>query len=692
MQPISIGIDVGGTHTDISAVQGARVVRFKSPTTHENYSNGIFDALEGISQQLGQTVDEMMRNHCRAFVNGSTIVTNSLAEMKGAKVGVLVTAGFADILRLGRGARLNVRDDHLQRNLPQVVPRDRVIEIDERIDRNGNIVVPISRAQVEEAVGTLINKHVDCIAVCFLWSVSNEVHETLAGKVIQERAPGVFVTRSVGVSPVFREFERWQTAILNCYVQPPVKNFVDSVVAGLRKHGYRQDIEFFNGLGGVLTAEVAKQAPIQLYSSGPAGGAIASAALARRYELAEVLCGDMGGTSFDTILIRKYTPKVVHRCSIGPFDTAISLLDIASIGAGGGSIVSLDSRGVPQVGPQSAGSMPGPVCFGRGGTRPTLTDCTAVMGFIDPENYLGGKFVLDVEAATAALLKEVGDPLGWDAIQTAAGAYELVVANMANALRTESVSRGRDPRRCAFIAYGGALPVYAASICRRLGISDMIIPGQSSAFSAYGMLESNYVRREAATLGWVVGEEPGYDHMRAACDRLEKLVRDDLLNGAGFDEEHIKIEFGGDFRYAGQLAELYMAIAREDIDTDLGAGIIPTFNEIYEKEFGPDTAWRESKLMLVNFVVVGTGIRQKPTIDTLPVEPRDVSTAILSRRRLFLPEEREWAEIPVYDASKLFPGAELDGPAIVDCWDTTIYVPPRSSLRRDEHDNFRMRV
>ncbi|HCO61605.1 MAG TPA: 5-oxoprolinase, partial [Porticoccaceae bacterium] len=295
---ISIGIDVGGTHTDLCAVQGASIVRAKALTTHDDYSVGIFNALGNVAKLIDIPVEELLSKHCRAFVNGNTIVTNALTELKGAKVGVLVTGGFSDILRVGRGARMNVRDDHLQRNLPRLVPQEFVAEIDERIDRDGDIIVAMDHLQVEKEVRRLVTLGAECIAVCFLWSTANGKHEQEAEEIIKRVAPDVFVTRSVAVASVFREFERWQTAILNCYVQPPVKGFVETVAKGLRSQGYERALEFFNGLGGVLTEEVVKQVPIQLYSSGPAGGAVGSAALARRYGLDEVLCGDMGGTSF----------------------------------------------------------------------------------------------------------------------------------------------------------------------------------------------------------------------------------------------------------------------------------------------------------------------------------------------------------------------------------------------------------
>ena len=688
---ISIGIDVGGTHTDLCAVRGASIVRAKALTTHDDYAVGIFDALSNASTLIDIPVEELLANHCRAFVNGNTIVTNALTELKGAKVGVLVTGGFSDILRVGRGARMNVRDDHLQRNLPRLVPQELVAEIDERVDRDGEIIVPMDHLQVEKEVRRLLNQGADCIAVCFLWSTANGKHEREAEEIIKHIAPNIFVTRSVAVASVFREFERWQTAILNCYVQPPVKGFVETVARGLRNRGYRRALEFFNGLGGVLTEEVVKQVPIQLYSSGPAGGAVGSAALAKRYGLEEVLCGDMGGTSFDSILIHKQQPKVVQRCTIGRFETALSLLDIDSIGAGGGSIIHLDARGVPQVGPQSAGSMPGPACSGRGGTEPTVTDCMAVMGFIDPANYLGGQYELDLEAAKKALEEKVGNALGWDATRTAAGAFALVVANMANALRELSVSRGRDPRKCTFIAYGGALPVFSASMCQKLGITDMIIPGQSSAFSAYGLLEADYIRRESATIGWLIGSEEGYGHMIATRDRLEAEVRKDLQE-AGFSDADMNIAYGGDFRYVGQLAEMYMPMGRDEVATQLGVAIRPQFDLAYEEEFGPGTAWTESELMLVNYVVTGVGLREKPDIQPMKAEPVELANATLSTRRLFLPDANEWVETPIYDAFKLTPGAEFEGPGIIDCRDTTIYIPRHARARRDEFNNFRVSI
>jgi N-methylhydantoinase A len=691
MSEISIGIDVGGTHTDLIAIQGDKVVRSKALTTHNDYSEGIFGALEGAASEFDLSVDNLLSDHARAFVNGNTIVTNAITEMKGAQVGVLVTAGFADILQFGRGSRSNEFDDHLQENLPQTVAKELISEIDERIDRDGNVVVPLDRAQIEREVARLRDLGVDAIAVCFLWCTRNDAHEREAERIIREIAPDLFVTCSVTAASVFREFERWMTAILNCFVQPPVESFVNKVSEGLRARGYGRAVEFFNGLGGVLGADEVRELPILLYSSGPAGGAIGAAALARRYGIENLLCGDMGGTSFDTTLVHHEKPIVAQRCRIGPFDTAISLLDIVSIGAGGGSIVGLDARGVPKVGPQSSGSIPGPVCYGNGGTAPTMTDCMVTLGFLRPDNYLGGKHALDVDAARSALESEIGASMGWDATETAAGAYNLAVANMANALRGVSIRRGHDPRKCTFLAYGGALPMFAAAICRQLNIKDMIVPNHSSAFSAYGLLEADYIGRKSVTLGWTVENRDQLSSTVEARDGLERQILDEIEH-AGFPRDQIQVIHGADFRYAGQLNELYMEFSPDDLMKEGEGGLREQFDAAYEEEFGPETAWRDSGLMLINYVITGVAVREKPELQSVEIESHSAADALTGTRSVYLPDIHEQVDTPVYDAEKIGPGAGFEGPGIIEVRDSTIYVPKGATVERDGYSNFILKL
>jgi N-methylhydantoinase A len=683
---VRIGIDVGGTHTDLIAIRGERIVRAKALTTHERYSDGIVETLKDAAAQLDSDLNELLGAKTRAFVNGNTIVTNAIAELKGCRVGVLVTRGFAGVLHFGRGNRTNIRDDHLQRNLPQLVPRERIFEIDERIDSEGQVVVPLRESEVKAATERLIEMAVDAIAVCFLWSPASDRHERQAEVWVREVAPEVFVTPSFRVAPVFREFERWMTAVLNCYVQPPVESFVSTVTEKLGALGYRGQVEFFNGLGGVLSEEEVHELPIELYSSGPAGGAIGSAALARRYEAETILCGDMGGTSFDTTLIKGFAPTVAQRCRIGSFDTAVSLLDIVSIGAGGGSIISLDPRGVPQVGPQSAGSMPGPVCYGRGGKLPTVTDCMVVMGFIDPDNYLGGSFRLDIAAASVAVDEHVARSMGWDPLRAAAGACSLAVVSMANALRQVSVKRGHDVRRAIFVAYGGALPLFAADIARQLGIGQVIVPGQSSAFSAYGLLEADYVSRDAATIGWVLGDDENFAHTLTMRDKTVERVTA-AIERAGLGDAVTQIRHGANFRYVGQLNDMYIPLAPDDLGDP---GLRAKFDAAYESEFGTGTAWHEARLQLVNYSVMGIAARPKPTIMPVPAPEHTASEGFKGTRRVYLPDRRDWIDMATYDAEGMAPGAHFEGPGIVDVCDTTIYVPAGARIERDAFENFRL--
>jgi N-methylhydantoinase A len=685
---VKIGIDVGGTHTDLVAVEKDRVVRAKALTTHDDYSRGMVEALGLAATRLDMSVEELVSRHLEVFVNGSTIVTNAITELKGCRVGTLVTAGFEDIIRVGRGARLNVRDDHAQRNLPEVVPADLICPIEERIDRSGRKLCDLNPARIKQGIGRLLAKGVDTFAVCLLWSFVNPEHERECERLIQEVAPGHFVSLSSSMSSVFREYERWMTAILNSYVQPQVDLFVTRLGHWLKSRGYQREVEFFHGMGGVLTEEEVRKAPILLYSSGPAGGAIAAAALGRRYGLNTVLCGDMGGTSFDTTLIENSRPKVVQRCRIGAFETALSLLDIVSVGAGGGSIVWLDSRGIPQVGPQSAGSTPGPVCYGRGGKRPTVTDCAAVLKFLNPADYLGGRYKLDVGAAERAIEEQIAKPLGWDVVRAAAGAWALVVANMANAIHEVSISRGHDPRRFTFVAYGGALPLFCAGICRKLGITNLIIPAQSAAFSASGLLEADYLRRYSATVGCFVDDSDRFPSVAAAAEGLVKRVSDDLAR-AGFESRQIELLHGADFRYAGQMNELYVPLEPGALNQDRVRDLRSYFDSCYEKEFGSGTAWNEAGLMLMNYVVTGIGRREKPRHEEFAAKPKSADEAQVGRRRIYLPDEQAWYEIAIYDGERIAPGMWFEGPGVIEAHDTTIYVPPGMRISHDQFSNYR---
>jgi N-methylhydantoinase A len=426
--------------------------------------------------------------------------------------------------------------------------------------------------------------------------------------------------------------------------------------------------------------------------SGPAGGVMGARHAAEQLGLENILIGDMGGTSFDTAVLPDLQPAIAKRATFGPFHTGINILDIVSVGAGGGSIAWLDSRGVPQVGPHSAGSEPGPACYGRGGTRPTVTDANVLLGLIDPGNYLKGRHALDPEAAKGAVAATIGDPLGWSVEHAAAAIYDLAVIEMANALRVVSVERGHHPREFTFFSYGGGLGLFAVEICRRLGCPRIIIPDNSSAFSAYGVLIADYVRQYERTVGWNLGDASQADHVNeVAAEMIAQAIADAAAEG--ISEEDLEIERGGDFRFLGQTYEVTVPLPNRDFTLEDGPRLAAEFPRIYERNYGEGTAWEGSPVVMMNLSIRAVHGREKP--ESRELEQRQNGAGApepVATRDVFLPAERRPESVPVYAESSLMPGVTISGPCIIDVGDTTIYVPDGATCTRDASRNFALTV
>ena len=687
----AVGVDVGGTHTDLILAGPTGLVRSKAFTTHGNYSEGIFDALEIAAGQVGLTAAELLPK-TSAFVNGSTIVTNAITELRGAKVGVLITRGFRDTFRLAGGARSMDYDDHAQVPPPDVVERDCIEEITERVTSAGEVVVALDEDGVRAAVGRLRDRGVEAIAVCYLWSFSDPRNEQRTRELIAEEFPGVFVTLSSEAHPVISEFPRFMTAVFNCLSHRATTRYVNGLQTQLEEAGFSGALTFFQGIGGSVGADAVQAKPITLMQSGPAGGVMGARHAAEQLGLENILIGDMGGTSFDTAVLPNLQPAIAKRATFGPFHTGINILDIVSVGAGGGSIAWLDSRGVPQVGPHSAGSEPGPACYGRGGTRPTVTDANVLLGLIDPGNYLKGRHALDPEAAKRAVTETIGDPLGWSVEHAAAAIYDLAVIEMANALRVVSVERGHHPRDFTFFSYGGGLGLFAVEICRRLGCPRIIIPDNSSAFSAYGVLIADYVRQYERTVGWNLSDPSQADHVNAvAAEMIAQAIADAAAEG--ISEADLEIERGGDFRFLGQTYEVTVPLPDRDFTLEDGPRLAAEFPRIYERNYGEGTAWEGSPVVMMNLSIRAVHGRAKPESRKLEGRqngggaPEPVST-----RDVFLPAERRPASVPVFAESSLLPGVTVTGPCIIDVGDTTIYVPDGATCTRDASRNFALTV
>lgn len=685
MTQYHIGCDIGGTFTDIVvATSDGEVFTDKADTTPLNLADGLLQALDNVAEQIGVAVEELLGN-CRRFVNGTTVVTNSIAELKGARVGLITTKGFGDNLLIARSARNAHRDHHKQLNLPQIVDRDDVVEVTERLDRKGRVVVPLTEDEARRAVRELADRGVEAVAVSLLWSFLNPVHEELVARIAAEEYPKLFLSVSSRLHPVIREYERTMTTVLNSFTGLRVAEYTERIERELAERGLRVPVAFMQGFGGTLSATEARDRPITLIDSGPAGGVIGARELATRLGIRDVVTADMGGTSFDVSVLQDAKTMVTQRVMLrDQFLTALSKIDVFPIGAGGGSIAWLDARGIPQVGPHSAGAEPGPICYGKGGTAPTVTDASAVLGLLAPKAFFGGRRRLDIAPAADALQREVGERLGLDARQAAAAVYRMVTSNMSNAVRAVTVERGHDPRTFSLFCFGGAIGIFAADIARSIGIRKVVIPSDAAVFSAHGLLATDDVRTQTRSTMWSGGDA---SHVAQSLRELEE-EQVAALREAGYSDERIDIEWQGDFKFAGQQWELRVPIPRKPdlAEADLVA-LQESFPQRYEAEYGAGTAWVNSPVVLMSVRVVATG--RAETFERAPArigQPAEVAPR--RRRPVYLPLAGEQQDVDVYDAADLVPGSTLTGPAMVEHPLTTIQVPSHWQFTVDEWSNF----
>jgi N-methylhydantoinase A len=682
-----VGVDVGGTHTDVSVVMGSQVERGKALTTYDDFSRGVLEAVEVAAGRFDLSVEDLL-GQTRLFINGTTVVTNTITQLRGSRVGVLITSGFKDAFRFAGGPRTTEIDDHLQLNVPDLMDRRAIAEIDERVDWSGSVLVPVDLDAVRESARHLVEDvGIDALAICFLWSLANGENEAAAAKAVQDAYPDLFVTQSHVVFPVAGETRRWTTAVLNSFVQDKADVYLTSLNTKLRDAGLSGGLAFFQGLGGGISLEKARQYPLGLLGSGPAGGAIGANELAKRMGFKRVLLGDMGGTSFDTGIISDNEIHIDKNLQLGPFQTGVNIVDVVSVGAGGGSIGWVSERGVPQVGPQSAGSTPGPAALGRGGTEPTVTDAMVTMGFIDPDRYLDGRVQLQPELSAAALDAAFGERFGWSTEEAAAAVHDLVVVNMANAVREVSVGKGYDPRDFLFLSYGGTLPLFATQIADRLGISTIVIPRNSSVFCALGLLSSDFILRSDQGVGWDLSKPEGVDRVNEIAAEMVATAKQEMLD-EGFAEDQIELLRTADIRFQGQEYELTLSMPARALTAEDAETLFDEYLALYERTYGEGTAWKGVPASMINYSVTVVGRQPRPSLDEVASEPAKPEEIERERRTVFLPAERRREEIPVYDDTLFTAGTTIEGPAIIDAADTTVYVPPGTKAERDQYMNY----
>jgi N-methylhydantoinase A len=682
-----VGADIGGTFTDIVLVapDGSFGTR-KVLSTVDDYARGI---VEGLSELLA-TFD-VPASAVAEIVHGTTVATNAILESKGAKTALLTTRGFRDVLELRRLRTPQLYDRFYEPPRPIVERRLRQ-EVTERLDANGDVVELLDESSVLAALDRIAGDGVEAIAVCLLHSYRNPAHERRVGALVRERLPDVYLSLSVDVLSEIREYERTSTTVINAYVGPVVKRYLDSLSDRLVAAGMPAELQIMQSNGGIMSAEAAARTPAQIVESGPAAGVIAAHELGRQAGIADLISFDMGGTTAkasmveDGKLARTTEYEVGSGISLssrlvkgGGHALKLPVLDIAEVGAGGGSIVWIDRGGALKVGPRSAGAMPGPVCHDTGGTEPTITDANVVLGYINPRALAGGAVRLRPELAEAALCDIVARPLGLELAEAAFGIHTVANVTMIRAIKAVSTYRGRDPRDFTLLAFGGSGPIHAVGIARELGMHRVVVPPAPGLFSAGGLLAARQERHEVQTLFGRTDEiDPAA--VNATFCRLETRALDEL-NGGKTRLADVVCRRSADLRYAGQGYELTVSAPDGPIDVTAIAELIEAFSVEHERTYGHRAAG--APVELVNLRVTARYEQDRPR----PLEPLGVRRGRERGSRLayFGPAHGHLAT-PVIDRFDLDRHAQ-PGPLIIEEYDATTVVPPRCRVRFDEWNN-----
>jgi N-methylhydantoinase A len=662
MQPgRRVAVDVGGTFIDLVSFDpatGALTIE-KQPASADRLPEEMVAGLRRLAAPVGEIAQ---------LLHGSTVALNAILQERGATVGLVTTAGFRDTLELGRGARLHIYDWLFTPPDP-LVPRHLRREVKERTAADGVEIVPLDLEELDREVDLLLGSGADAIAICFLHAYADPRHEREALARIAGRHPDLPVSTSSTVASEWREYERTSTTVLNAFVRPSFAGYLDALTAKLRQEGYGTPFAVMQSNGGVIGSERAAALPIRTLMSGPAGGTIGGRDLADQLGLANVICADVGGTSFDVSLVQD--GEIVERSetTYGGRPVLAPVVDIASIGAGGGSIVWIDETGSPRVGPQSAGATPGPACFGLGGVDPTVTDCQLLLGRLDPDTFLGSRMHLDLAAARTALGR-IADELGMDLLEAAAGAVTIAEIAMGQAIHVMTVERGVDPRVFTMLAYGGGGGLFAASVADELAIPRVVVPRSPANFSAWGILMSDY--REDASRTHVRPLRP--DTAEAIVGDLEELrtqvTRE--LEAYGFTAQELRSAFTLDLRFDGQEHTIGVPL---DPDWTADPGVlaergIARFTAMHRQLFGHGDA--AAPVEVVTARCRGTGVVERPAWPSWPSGEPGAATRV----RPVTFGGGEPVETPVFARDQLAAGQRVEGPAVVEEWTSTVLVPP----------------
>jgi len=674
-----IGIDVGGTFTDLFPwSEESAAETFKVLSTPEDPSVGVLDGLRLLAAAKGMSLEELARQ-THLIVHGTTVTTNAVLTRGGARTGLITTVGVRDALEMRRGIRERQYDNRYQNVVP-LVPRRLRRPVGGRLDFRGEELEPLDLDQVRSTAELFRNEGVGAVAVCFMHAYANPAHEQAAAEVVRSVVPDAFLSVSSRVLPTIRFYNRVSTTVLNAYVGPVLRSYLESLTTRLADAGFGGVLLVMQSNGGVALPEVTLERPAATLLSGPAAGPRAAAAYAGAHGREDCILVDMGGTSFDASLVRAGAAAMNTEGEIDRLRIALPMLAITTIGAGGGSIGWIDEGGLLRMGPASAGALPGPACYRRGGEEPTCTDADLVLGYLDPDFFAGGKLPLDPERARRAIAERIARPLGLGVEKAAAGMYRVINSNMAHGVREITVKRGLDPREFPLVVAGGAGPLHACMIAAELEIPTLLVPRTASTLCATGMLlcdlQHDFVRSAVGPL------ESFADELGALVAEMAATGEVELRREGAAEIEH---QAALDLRYLKQYHEVTVPVSRQAVERCDLASIAGTFHAEHNRLYGYDLETEGTGLELINVRVRSLGRTAAPPLPRIEAGDRDPAAALKGRRPLFVPESGSQAEVPVYAGEKLLSGNVIPGPALIERTDTTIFVSAAWVARVDEH-------
>jgi N-methylhydantoinase A len=690
MAGFRVGVDIGGTFTDIVFLGADGALHTKKISSSvDNYARAIAEGLEGVFQDTGlrgADVDEVR--------HGTTVASNAILELKGAKTGLITTKGFRDVLEI-RNLRMPRLYDLTWQKPPPLVERYLRVVVEERINAIGAVELSLDPADAERAVDALLAEGVEAIAVCLLHAYANPVHEQMIQEVIARRAPHLSVCISSDVLPEIKEYERTSTTVINTYIMPIVARYLDTLRQDLDAKQVTAPLLLMQSNGGLTTAEEAVHKPMNIIESGPAGGVIGAQALARSLGLSNIITFDMGGTTAKASLVERgeVTRSLEYQVGGGimmgsrlltgaGYMLKVPAIDLAEVGAGGGSIVWIDGGGSLQAGPQSAGAFPGPLCYDLGGTEPTITDANLILGYLNPAYLVGGELRLNADRARDVFADKIAKPLGLALAHAAYGAHQIAASNMMRAIRAVSTERGRDPRAYTLFAFGGNGPLFAAGMAEALRMRRIVVPPSPGLFSSFGLLYADVEHHYSRTLRRLLRTTDPQE-LNAAWEPMAAAAVAQL-EADGFTLDQMRIRRAANMHYQGQTFELTVPVPDGPLDAATVAALEEAFGQEHERTYG-HRAGPEEPVELVNLQVVGQGIPEQTRVPERlnPVKAAE-TLGTISRQAYFGPD-MGWLETPVVPRADL--QSPREGPCIVEEYDATCVVPPKAQAGLDAYGN-----